>query len=222
MLVLALAGLVVWGVNASPYWARSVKFRWFAVEFSVPEGWKIIDPSCVKTDNLADPVQLQADDLLNAGLDRCCVLQRRGPGGVKPTICLVPGEGFIQTAPAPADGSLKQGTAATASIFAAQLAGLAISPDMVADLPSQVNVTRGTFAGHKVFQAQISGKSLVLWGISVKLGAKAAPVTLGLAASPETLDEAKRAAEEIVQQIDGKANSGHSPEPSPARRNAQE
>jgi hypothetical protein len=115
---------------------------------------------------------------------------------------VVPGEGFIRTTPN--KGNMKKGTEAMAGLFAAWLAGLAISPDMLSDLPPKTEVILDSFAGHKGFQTQVRGKSLVVFGISLKLGVQATPVTRGVAAPPEMFDEVKRVAEDIVRQIDAK------------------
>ena len=96
--LLILAFVAIYLAVESKYWAKSVKFSGFPVEFAVPEGWRIIDPSYIRTDVLDDPVQVQADDLIASGLDRCCIMQRRGSGTVRPTICVIPGEGFIRGA----------------------------------------------------------------------------------------------------------------------------
>ena len=179
-----------------------LNFEVASIKCSVPAGWAIVDGRRIKTDVLVGPCQQHMDKFLKGGPNSACFLQQTSAAGVKPTICLLPGEDFIKGCPS--FGSFRPGTRSGAKILAAEMAWLLVCEDGIQKVPdSVVGVQMMEFGDTKESAAKIEGETVILIGISLTERWKNRQLTIGLAAPPDSIKATKAVVGGIIAEIDG-------------------
>lgn len=177
-----------------------IRFPSFGIAVQVPKGWKIISAKDIKTDIFIDSHQKQADQYVKKNPSASCFIQKQVPGDVRPTICLIPGAAYIKNTPE--SGAFIGGTSTVAGTLASQLAWLASFKGSPAKISSSIGITSMRVASQQQLVTEIKGDKVTLIGLGIAKRWRGPPVTIGLAAPPNSLEETKGVVEEIVRQIE--------------------
>ena len=181
---------------------REINFSAQGIKVSVPPDWQIVDCHDLKSiDDFTKQCQKHLDEYVRKHPERTCCLQKDTLEGLRPTIILIPGDGFIKESPE--NSNMKAGTKTSTSILAAQLAWLVIGKNKTVKTQGDVFFEDNgvMLAGRKEFAAKLKGDATML-GIVIDDRWQNLKMTIGLAAPPELLDDTIKTAEQIILQID--------------------
>ncbi len=184
----------------------TIRFASFGIELPVPRGWKIISAKDLQTDIFTPPHRKHADEYIKNDPDASCFIQKQGPGDVKPTICIIPGEQYVKSTPDA--GNFRGGFAFTAGVHASQLAWLASYTGDLPNIAAMVQLTSMEIDGKKGPTTQSQGDGVTLLGIGFdsrwwegKNKWQGPPVTVGVAAPPDSLKATIEVVEQIIRDI---------------------